>query len=138
MKALPKKSAVFASILVAAGIAGLMLAHAQETVTSGTVTNRPIRTPAISPELAAQLEAVEQLPTVEADTLPRCGTFYSAQCPWWPPLPGNFYRVPVWNLGDGFYLIDDLQINYAQIEAEATATAAATAMSANMADVQSD
>jgi len=138
MKALPKKSAVFASILVAAGIAGLMLAHAQETVTSGTVTNRPVRTPAISPELAAQLAAVEQLPAIAADAVPRGAcNFYSAQCPWWPPLPGNFYRVPVWNLGDGFYLIDDLQINYAQIEAEATATAAATAMSANMADVQS-
>lgn len=136
MKVPPKKSVVFAVILVAAAIAGMMLAHAQETVTSGTVTNRPIRTPAISPELAAQLETVEQLPTVAADAVPRGAcNFYSAQCPYWPPLPGNIHGVPVWNMGDGFFLLDDLQINYAELEAEATATT----MSANvkMAGVQS-
>jgi hypothetical protein len=127
MKALSKKSAMIAAILGAAGIAGLMLAHAQET---GTVTKKPVHAETINPELAAELAAVEQLPTIAADTEPRVGTFYSAQCPYWPPLPCNFYGVPVWDLGDGIYLLDDLQINYAEIEAEATASA--TTMSANV------
>jgi hypothetical protein len=127
MKALPKKSAMIAAILSAAGIAGLMLAHAQETGTSGTVTKKPVHGETISPELAAELALVEQLPTIAADAVPRGAcNFYSAQCPYWPPLPGNFYGVPVWNMGDGFYLLDDLQINYAEIEAEATASAAMT------------
>jgi len=66
-------------ILGAASVIGLMLAHAQETGTSGTTTRKNAE--AISPELAAELKAVEQLPTVEPSTLPydgRGGTFYSA------------------------------------------------------------
>ena len=132
-------AAALVIVLVASVLIALTLElHAQETSTSGMITQKPIRTPAISPALAAQLAAVEKLPTIAADAVPRGAcNFYSAQCPYWPPLPGNFYGVPVWNLGDGFFLLDDLQINYAQIEAEATATA--TAMSAiKTANVQSD
>jgi hypothetical protein len=81
-------------------------------LTTGTVTKKPVHAPTIDPALAAQLAAVEKLPTVEADTLPRGGTFYSAQCPYWPPLPGNVFGLPVWDLEDGHYLIDDLAVNY--------------------------
>ncbi len=124
MKALPQKSLVIAAMLSAACIAGLMPAHAQET---GPVTNRLIHTPAINPELAAQLAAVEQLPTIAADAVPRGAcNFYSAQFPNWPPLPANIYGVPVWDLGDGWYLVDDLQIDYAAMDAEATASATTT------------
>lgn len=102
-----------AAIFGFAGIAGLMAAHAQETTPLGltTTTNFGI----VSPELAAELKAVEQLPTVAPDTLPdggRGGTYYSAQCPFWPPLPGNVSDLPVWNLGDGYYLINDLSVDY--------------------------
>ena len=61
-------------------------------------------------DLEVMLQAVEMMPTVSADSLPRCGTFYSAQhspgSPQpWPPLPGNPNGLPVWNLGDGVYLL---------------------------------
>jgi hypothetical protein len=122
MKTFPKKSAVPAAVLGAAVIAGLMLAHAQETGASGSTPRKYAE--AISPEMAAELQAIEQLPTVEPSTLPyggRGGTYYSAQCPYWPPLPGNIFGLPVWNLGDDFYLINDLTIDYATLDAtEAT------------------
>ena len=117
MNIAPNKMSVIAAIIGLAGLAGLMLAHAQETGTSGTTTRKNAE--AISPELAAELKAVEQLPTVEPSTLPydgRGGTFYSAQCPFWPPLPDNIFSLPVWNLGDGYYLINDLSVDYAAMD----------------------
>jgi hypothetical protein len=126
MKTPPQKSLVIiAAIFGAAGIAGLMLAHAQEASPSGVPTRR-INPLAISPELAAELQAVEQLPTVVPSTLPyggRAGTYYSAQCPYWPPLPGNIFSLPVWNLGDGNYLINDLSIDYDAYDTATTTTA---------------
>jgi len=91
---------------------------AQLTGISDSATQKPIRRPLVNPELAAQIAAIEQLPTMDAKDVPRFGTFYSAQCPYWPPLPCNFYQVPVWDLGDGHYLIDDRQIDYQAIQAE--------------------
>ena len=126
MNIAPNKMSVIAAIIGLAGLAGLMLAHAQETGTSGTTTRKNAE--AISPELAAELKAVEQLPTVEPSTLPydgRGGTFYSAQCPFWPPLPDNIFSLPVWNLGDGYYLINDLSVDYAAMDTNFTATASA-------------
>ncbi|HEX5399067.1 MAG TPA: hypothetical protein VFY06_08470, partial [Verrucomicrobiae bacterium] len=63
------------------------------------------------------LQAVEMLPTSPAASAPKVGTFYSAQhAPGtrqaWPPLPANTWQLPVWNLGDGTYLLDDLRWNY--------------------------
>jgi hypothetical protein len=68
-------------------------------------------------DMQVLLQAVEMTPTVPADSTPRYGTFYSAQhAPGtrsaWPPLPGNPYNLPVWNLGDGVYLLADEQWNY--------------------------
>ena len=122
MKTPHKKSAFFAAILCATGIAGLLLAHAQsaDTVATSSATLRKHK-PLISPELAAQLQAVEQLPTVAADSVPKYnGTFYSAQCPYWPPLPGNVLELPMWDLGDGHYMVNDLAIDYAALDASAT------------------
>jgi hypothetical protein len=114
---------VVAIVLGVVGIAGLMLAHAQQTGTSGTTTRKNAE--AISPELAAELKLVEQLPTVEQSTLPydgRGGTYYSAQCPYWPPLPDNIFNLPVWNLGDGYYLLNDLAVDYPALSATTAAT----------------
>ena len=98
-------------------IVGLHLLHAQETA-------MPVQAGAISAadwnsasDLRVMLQAVEILPTVSADSLPRCGTFYSAQhspgSPQpWPPLPGNPNGLPVWNLGDGVYLLNDELVDY--------------------------
>jgi hypothetical protein len=128
MKLPAKKSVVVAAILGAAGIAGLMLADAQETGASGSTARK--NPDAISPEEAAELQAIEQQPTVEPSTLPydgRGGTYYSAQCPYWPPLPGNIFSLPVWNLGDNFYLIDDLSIDYATLDTNSTTSATTNA-----------
>jgi hypothetical protein len=68
-------------------------------------------------DMQVMLQAVEMMPTMPADSTPRYGTFYSAQhAPGtrsaWPPLPGNPNNLPVWNLGDGVYLLADQQWNY--------------------------
>ena len=62
----------------------------------GTVTTKPAHSLTVDPALAAQLSVVEKLPTVAADTVPRTADaiFYSAQCPYWPPLPGNDVIAP--------------------------------------------
>ena len=65
-------------------------------------------------DLEVMLQAVEATTPAPAESVPRGGTFYSAQFPNWPPLPGNIRNVPVWNLGDGSYLVDDLDVNYSQ------------------------
>lgn len=96
----------------------------------GTVTTKPAHSLTVDPALAAQLSVVEKLPTVAADTVPRTADaiFYSAQCPYWPPLPGNVFGLPLWDMGDGSYLIDDLAVNY---DATVTSTTMSTmAMSA--------
>ena len=67
MKTTSNKAAVIIALLGAAGIAGLKLAHAQDTSTTGTTTRK--NPEAISPQFASQLQAVEQLPTVEPSTL---------------------------------------------------------------------
>jgi hypothetical protein len=109
MKTFPNTLSVAVSLLGLAGIAGSMLAHAQETATSGTTTGP------VSVDMATQLQAIEKSPTVAPSSLPDGGmgaTFYSAQCPYWPPLPGNIYGVSMWSLGDNCYLLDDLAISY--------------------------
>ena len=87
-------------------------------------------------DLEVMLLAVESVPPAPASSASRFGTFYSAQhAPGtrnaWPPLPSNARRVPVWNLGDGVYLIDDRQINYAALDAAAATTTMTMSMSAN-------
>lgn len=109
--------AVIFGVITVATWLHAQLAVADTTVESSTVKPKSYK-PLINPELAAQIAAIEQLPTMDAKDVPRFGTFYSAQCPWWPPLPGNFYQVPVWDLGDGHYLIDDRQIDYQALQAE--------------------
>jgi hypothetical protein len=41
------------------------------------------------------------------------GTFYSLQNPEWPPLPADVRQLPVWDFGNYFFLLDDLDVNYA-------------------------
>jgi hypothetical protein len=135
MKSLVKKSAVIAA-LSAAGMAGLILAHAQQAATpvqggATSLTDANVDWSSAS-DLEVMLLAVESVTPAPASSASRFGTFYSAQhAPGsrseWPPLPGNFYSLPVWNLGDGIYLLDDLQVNYAAIETATTMTMSANA-----------
>ena len=115
------KTFLIGIIITGSLAASLHLLHAQETampVQAGATS-----LPAASvdwnsaSDLEVMLQAVEMLPTVSADSVPMSGTFFSAQhAPGtrfaWPPLPCNSRQVPIWNLGDGVYLLDDLAVNY--------------------------
>ena len=59
-------------------------------------------------ELAARIQTVSQADPIAASDLPLVGMFYSALNPTHPPAPGNFDSLPAWDLGDGNYLLDDL------------------------------
>lgn len=64
-------------------------------------------------ELELALEAIQSTPPTPASQLPEGGTFHSAQHPFdWPPFPGNVHELPAWPLGDGFFLLDDAQLDY--------------------------
>lgn len=109
VESIGKKTAFIITIVGAAFAAGLTAVRAQQTGAAAETDGA-----AISAELAAQLAAIEQQPTIEPSTLPEGGfaVYYSAQHPSWPPLPCNFYNVPLWSLGGNFYLLDDLAISY--------------------------
>lgn len=66
-------------------------------------------------DLSVMIQAVETTTPEPASSVPLNGlggTYYSAQNPTWPPLPGNLDQVPVWDLGDGLYILDDTNIDY--------------------------
>ncbi len=59
-------------------------------------------------DMAVMLQAVEATTPVAAESVPLYGTFYSALHANWVPLPANINNVPAWSLGDGIWLLDDL------------------------------
>ncbi len=81
------------------------------------------------------LENISSTPPVPFESLPKKQqyiAFWSFQNPQWPPMPGNFYDLPVWNLGDSV-LIDDRKFNYVELSAavETSSLLAPMAMAAN-------
>lgn len=57
-----------------------------------------------------------------AQTLPpiqNSPAFYSTQNPDWPPLPANSLGVPQVEVSPGVFWLDDLNVNYAQLQQEA-------------------
>ena len=84
-------------------------------------------------DLQVMLVAVESVPPVPFADLSRqqkFGTFWSAQHPpegrtGWPPLPGNIFGLPVWPIGDDNFILDDRNVDYDALQAEADLTAAA-------------
>lgn len=62
------------------------------------------------------IQAIEQTAPVPADSVPQNGTFWSAQNPTWPPLPANVLGLSVWPLGDGNYLLNDTNVDYAAMQ----------------------
>lgn len=83
-------------------------------------------------DIQAMLAAIESVSPIPYDATSRqqkFGTFWSAQHPEgtreaWPPLPGNIFGLPVWPLGDGHFLLDDRNLDYAEIQAEEEVLAA--------------
>ena len=52
-------------------------------------------------------------PSTSADSLPPVGYFYSSQSPTNAPAPGNFFNLPAWSVGNGEFLLDDVDYDYA-------------------------
>lgn len=55
------------------------------------------------------LAAIESTTPLSMDEMSATGNFYSAANPIAPPLPGNIFGLSGWNLGGGYYLLDDLE-----------------------------
>ncbi|HXI72514.1 MAG TPA: hypothetical protein VNN22_19395 [Verrucomicrobiae bacterium] len=110
------------SFVVGGFVALLGLLHAQETETmaiqieplSLSSSDLPTLKTLSDSDLATFLSELDSTPTIPADALPRCGTFWSLANPTWPPLPGNMNGLPVWMLSGGNgYLLNDVDIDYA-------------------------
>jgi hypothetical protein len=101
---------------------GLMLAHAGSTSTQ-TSTSAPEAS--ANSELTAELQTIEQQPTISPASLPPHlgATYFFAQHPEWPPAPTDGLNLPLWSLGDNVFVLDDLGIDYTNIEATTAATA---------------
>jgi Bacterial TSP3 repeat len=120
MKTFPKTSTAIVAVSSLIWLAELKSACAQETATAtptsvslSTVTN-------VEAVIEANLPAIEATTPIAADSFPMVGNFYSAQCTNWPPLPGNILDLPVWDLGDGYYVLDDLDVDYAGLQAKSS------------------
>src|ERR1035438_3323230 len=97
-------------LILIAFIVGLGVLHAQETTSQAGVTN----------DLDALLQAVEATTPLLADYATNGSNFYSAQhAPGseeeWPPLPGDVLGLNVWPLGEGIFLLDDRNVDYAAL-----------------------
>jgi pimeloyl-ACP methyl ester carboxylesterase len=93
--------------MVSAGIAFVLaitsVLHAQTTTVF-------VRSSSVA-DLNMMLEAVEATEPLPAELAPVVGNFYSAAHPEWPPMPANVHNVPVWPLGNDWYLADDRDIS---------------------------
>ena len=94
-----------------------------------TVNNVPLNITNIS-DLQTMLEVMQSQPPVPLASLPEepaYGGYWSLQNPYWPPLPGDItgLGLNVWPLGNGNFIIDDSQVDYAALQAAAEAAAAA-------------
>jgi hypothetical protein len=121
-----EKMKTIRSFLFGLGIFAASFVQAQETATpvqeSGTPSTAANVDWSSASDLEVMLQAVESTPAISPNSVPPVGTFWSAQhAPGtrleWPPLPGNLLGLPVWNLGDGVYLLDDLDIDYNAVAA---------------------
>jgi hypothetical protein len=107
-------------------VALLSLLHAQETTTTvqiGTATSSgtPIQVEATDVEV--MLQALESTSPLPATVITNGSNFYSAQhSPGseqeWPPLPADVLGLPVWPLGEGFYVLDDRTVDYDALQAK--------------------
>ncbi|HZL13090.1 MAG TPA: hypothetical protein VFC85_03005 [Verrucomicrobiae bacterium] len=83
-----------------------------------TIPSRAQAAPNISGDASSlsdfetELRAVETTTPMPASEVPDVGNFLSAKHAMdWPPFPDSM-GLPAWNLGDGFYILDDLGVNY--------------------------
>ncbi len=102
----------FGSLTIIAGLIGSL------NFIQAAGTSKPVQSVSAD-DTAGMLQAVEATTPLPAESVPPYGTFYSALHADWAPLPANVNNVPAWNLGDGVWLLDDLDQPQAQIRAMA-------------------
>jgi hypothetical protein len=96
---------VFGGIFIIGGLIALSsVLHAQDAATN---TDFEV-------ELQA-LEMTTPIPAHQLTNLWEAHGFYSAQNPDWPPLPADIMWLPVWPLGNGMYVLDDTNVDYAAL-----------------------
>jgi alpha-tubulin suppressor-like RCC1 family protein len=67
--------------------------------------------------LRAIIESTSPVPASSVPEPAKLRGFYSVQhAADWPPLPGNIYGLDVWVLGEGFYVFDDRNVNYVELQ----------------------
>jgi hypothetical protein len=98
------------ALILIAFVVGLGVLHAQENPFQGNSTN----------DIDTLLQAIEATTPLPADYATNGSNFYSAQhAPGseeeWPPLPGDVLGLDAWPLGDGFFLLDDRNVDYAAL-----------------------
>jgi hypothetical protein len=112
---------LFISILAVGISAALILRAQEETATpvqNGTISSASANDDVSGlSDLDVELKAVEMTTPTPAAEVPQDGTFWSAQhapgsAEEWPPLPGNWLSLPVWEVDTNLFLVDDLNYDY--------------------------
>jgi hypothetical protein len=85
---------------------------------------------ALAEDRSTMLTALEMTVPLPAESLPRAATYWSAQYPNWPALPGNPNGLAVWPLGKGIYVLDDRQFDYSAVSSAQAQRMSAMAMDA--------
>jgi hypothetical protein len=91
--------------------------------------------PQSSPPIDTQaiIQAIISTPAQPASEAPKFGNFYSAQFgDKWPPLPADILNLPFWDLGEGFYLLCDTNVNYDALQQETADEASRSARGPEM------
>src|SRR5258706_14558000 len=109
------KNSLLALISTAAFLIGPgLIVCAQQTATPAQST--------LTSDQQAALQAIEATTPLPATSTPDTGVFYTVQQgDNSQPLPVNTMNLPFWDLGNGVYLLDDKNIDYAALQAEAEA-----------------
>src|SRR6267378_2782016 len=85
---------------------------------SGLATSLAATTTAIIGIACATL-LLETSTALAADSAPPVGSYYSSQHTDWPPLPENFLNLPTTEIGDNVFLLDDMTVNYVELNEQA-------------------
>ena len=102
---------------------------ASTSVQSGTTTLKATNINwSTASDLEVMLAAIEQTTPLPATDTPdpeifNTVKFYTVQhLEDWPPLPGNIWGLPFWDLGGGVILLDDRAVDYSALAAAAQVT----------------
>jgi hypothetical protein len=104
----------------------ILIGAVMVALTGGLSAQESISTSAAITDTKELLDILGQTTPIAYDTLsktklgrPAFGTFWSFQNRAWPPLPCNSLGLDVWPLGDGVYVLDDRNVDYAALRAAA-------------------